>query len=224
MNLTVRHLSAGLLSVCISGVFLAGCFGKSPEENVKGSLENVVKIEENFKNEQKPLKDLETNEHKLFEEMMRLSMDDFEKIVSLSQDALKNVDEREKRMKSERESILKAKEEFDSAKESASKIRDEKIKEKAELAGAYMEKRYGAYENLYKEYLNAASLDKQLYTLTQDKNATIEDLEKQIDKINKSYEDVIKESEMFNQYTDQYNEAKKEFYQTAGFKEEKKEG
>lgn len=221
MNLTVRHLSAGLLTVCLSGVILTGCFGKSAEENVRGSMETIIELEDTFKNEQKPLRDLETNEHQLFEEMMGLSMDEFDKIVSLSQDALKSVNEREKRMKNERESILKAKEEFESAKESVSEIRDEKIKEKAELAGSYMEKRYVAYEDLYHEYVNAIRLDKQLYTLTQDKNGTIEELEKQIEKINHSYEDVIHVSETFNEYTEKYNKAKKDFYQAAGFKEEK---
>jgi DNA repair exonuclease SbcCD ATPase subunit len=202
-------------------VILAGCFGKSAEDSVRESLDNIVGMEETFKKEQKPLKDLETNEHKLFEEIMALNMDDFDKIVSLSQDALKSVDEREERLKKERESIMEAKEEFESARESASEIPDDAVKKKAELAGNYMEKRYLAYQKLYEQYTDAIRLDKQLYTLTQNKNATIEELEKQVDQINRAYEDVIKESESFNTYTGKYNEAKKEFYQAAGFKSEK---
>lgn len=67
-------------------------------------------------------------------------MDDYKKIVSLSNEALENVNKREEHLKLENESIEKSESEFEEAKKSAETIKDRHIKKKAETAADHMEK------------------------------------------------------------------------------------
>lgn len=78
-------------------------------------------------------------------------------------------------------------------------------------------KRYLAYDNLYKSYQDALGLDKELYKPLQNKDAGLSELKARLNKINKSYDAVLKQNERFNTYTTDYNKAKKDFYKAAGF-------
>lgn len=89
-----------------------------------------MELEEPFKQEQGSLKSLEKAESKLYEEMIRLNMDDFDRIAALSDKALKTAGNREKHLNSEKESIDEAKQEFEANKASAEKIEDQKVRKK----------------------------------------------------------------------------------------------
>ncbi|MFO6495259.1 MULTISPECIES: YkyA family protein [Bacillus] len=217
MKSSTLRVPAVLAVFCAAIFLLAGCLWKDPVSSLHGSLEKIVELEKPFKKEQASLKSLEKNESKLYEEMIRLNMDDFDQVVKLSNQALKNADKREAHLQTEKESIEKAKREFEANKETAEKIGDEKVRKKAENAASYMEKRYKAYGTLYAAYKSAIGLDKELYKLLQNKDLELSKLEAQLKKINKSYDDVLKRSKDFNAYTKDFNQAKKEFYKAAGF-------
>ncbi|AAU23211.1 YkyA family protein [Bacillus licheniformis] len=222
MKFSNMRVPAGIVVFCTAAFVLTGCLWKDPVESFHGSLEKIVELEEPFKQEQGSLKSLEKAESKLYEEMIRLNMDDFDRIAALSDKALKTAGKREKHLNSEKESIDEAKQEFEANKASAEKIDDQKVRKKAENAASYMEKRYKAYDSLYGAYQNAIGLDKELYKLLKNKGLKLDDLEEQLKKINQSYDKVLKESKHFNEYTKDYNKARKDFYKAAGF--EMKEG
>lgn len=212
-----KRVPAGLAVFCMAAFLLTGCLWEDPVKSLHGSLEKVVELEKPFQKEQKSLKSLEQNESKLYEKMIKLNMDDFDQVVALSEKALKSAKEREQHLRSEKESIDKAKKEFEANKASAEKIDDRNVKKKAESAVSYMERRYQAYDALYKAYKNALGLDQELYKLLQNKELGLNELESQLRKINKSYAEVMKQSEHFNAYTKDYNKARKDFYKAAGY-------
>ena len=208
------------LKIWVSFLFLIvitiGCSsGPSPEEEVYATLENVVSLEESFKEQQDPLVELENSEKAIYDEIISLSMKDFDKIVSLSAEAIALVEERENRINNEHESIQSAKSEFETVGSHIEMIEDTDLKKEAEGLVELMNRRYSAYEDLYTNYTNALTYDKELYQLFQNEDLSIEILEEQINSINESYEEVIKANNQFNEITDTYNKAKVKFYENA---------
>ncbi|MER0467999.1 YkyA family protein [Bacillus cabrialesii subsp. cabrialesii] len=202
---------------CAMTLLLTGCMGKDPVDSLHHSLEKAAESEKPFQEEQKTLEELEAKENQLYDDVMKLNMDDYKKIVALSDEALENVSKREEHLKIENDSIKKSESEFEEAKTSAEHIKDKHIKEKADTAASYMDKRYTSYGSMYEEYKKALQLNKKLYKQLKDKDLTRDDLDQQIDKVNASYEKVLKYSGEFNEQTDKYNKARDDLYDAAGY-------
>lgn len=196
-------------------IFLTGCFGPSPQENIYATLENVVTLENQFKAQQDPLLELEKKETALYNEIMGLGMQEFEKVVALSKEAITHVENRKMKIEAEYESIMDSKKEFEKVSDEIENIDDEKLTRKAKELQSTMNNRYDTYEDLYQAYKLSSSLDKELYTILQKKELTIEELEAQIKKINDSYKKVMEQNEKFNQLTEEYNKLKIDFYEAA---------
>jgi chromosome segregation ATPase len=202
---------------CALSLLLTGCVGQDPLDSLHDSLEKVADLEKPFQEEQKTLEELEKKEHALYNDVIKLNMDDYKKIVSLSNEALENVNKREEHLRLENESIEKSESEFEEAKKSAETIKDRHIKKKAETAADHMEKRYAAYSSMSEEYEKAIKLDKKLYKLLKDKDLTLDKLEQQIEKANASYKKVLKQSGEFDVQTEKYNKAREDLYDAAGY-------
>ncbi|MBS2968801.1 YkyA family protein [Metabacillus sp. KIGAM252] len=208
------------ISAALSGSILTGCMGPSPSEQAYEALENVVSKESPFKKEQKPLLELEQKENKIYNEIIALGMKDFNQIKSLSGDALKLVADRKERVEAEQKAIADSEKAFKDAEEALGKIEDEKAKKEAAELKKLMHDRYNSYNELAQSYKSAIALDEELYKMFQNKDLKLEELEAHISKINASYKEVMELNKKFNDYTEQYNTAKKEFYQAAELKVE----
>ncbi|MFP7232224.1 YkyA family protein [Bacillus subtilis] len=206
---------------CAVTLLLTGCIGKDPVDSMHHSLEKAAESEKPFQEEQKTLEELEAKENQLYDDVMKLNMDDYNKIVALSNEALENVSKREEHLKIENDSIKKSETEFEEAKTSVEKIKDKRIKEKADTAASHMEKRYSSYSSMYEEYQNALQLNKKLYKQLKEKDLTRDDLDQQIEKVNASYEKVLKYSGEFNEQTEKYNKAREDLYDAAGYQVKK---
>lgn len=202
---------------CLFVTLLAGCFGPSPEEQIYTTLEEVVKLEGDFEKQQAPLLELEKKESEIYNQIIDLGMDEFNKVVELSKEAVTLVEDREAKIDSEYESIMASKKEFESIDEQIEQIEDKDLLEKANQLKDTMDERYSAYEELYKLYKNSITLDKELYTMLQKEDLSIEDLEAQTAKINETYQKVMEKNESFNKFTEQYNQEKMDFYKAAEF-------
>ncbi|MFY4773682.1 YkyA family protein [Metabacillus sp. RGM 3146] len=215
-----------LFGVCslfiLTALILSACSGNSPADKIYESLEKVVTLENPFKEQQKPLMDSEQKENQLYNKIVALGMKDYSQIVTLSKQALVLVDDREKRIEKEHDSMKNSHAEFKKAEAEMKNLDKADPKKKAEEIKQLMNERYNSYEKLYTSYKEAASLDKTLYTLFQKKDLKLAELEDYINKINQSYQKVIEENKQFNEYTKQYNEQKKEFYKAAGLKTDAK--
>ncbi len=204
---------------------LMGCKGgPSPEEKIYETLEEVVAVEKDFEEQQDPLVELEKKEKELYDEILTLGMKEFDQILTLSNEALTIVADRESKINNEHESIKASKKEFQKIDTFISEIKEDSLKEEADGLVSLMNERYGSYEELYSSYTEAIGHDKKLYEMFQNEELTLEELEQQINLINSTYEKVVAANEEFNKLTDQYNKAKVSFYKNAGlevvFKEE----
>ncbi len=198
-------------------MFLFGCNkGPTPQEEIYTVLEEVVVIEDAFKEQQNPLVELEKSEKELYDEIISLSMKEYDRIVTLSEQALGIVEERDSRIDHEYESLQNSKNEFQKVHELIEKLEEDTLKQEALSLVELMNNRYDSYEELYKSYKVAVSYDKELYKLFQQEDLSIEPLQEQINLINESYDQVIAANEKFNDYTENYNLAKITFYKNAG--------
>jgi DNA repair exonuclease SbcCD ATPase subunit len=198
-------------------MFLTGCnSGPLPEEQIYVHLEQAVKLETEFEEQQEPMTNLEQKEKELYNQIIELGLKELEQIKQLSAEAIQTVDDRKEMLDQEYESIKQSKAEFDKINEIVTQIEDEELKSESDALIQTMEERYQAYEELYAAYSTSISLDKELYEMFQVEDLTMEALEGKINEINKSYEQVIQLNESFNTITTNYNNQKKSFYETAG--------
>lgn len=215
-SVSVFRKSIGVfIIICL---VLTGCFNKqSPEEKIHETLEKVVEAEKDFVNQQDPLVDLEKKEKEIFEQIMKLGMKEYDQIVKLADKGIKLVDERKNRINIEQASLVTSKEEFVKVEKIINEFEDKKIKKQALKLNNIMLKRYAIHDDLYKDYKKGLEYDKELYDLFKNKDVTLDQIEKQITKINDAYEKVLKENEAFNKQTELYNKEKLIFYRQAGF-------
>ncbi|MBN6889209.1 peptidoglycan hydrolase CwlO-like protein [Cytobacillus horneckiae] len=205
-----------ILLLILMSFVMSGCINKEPEQKMYDALEKVVAAEQVFKEQQDPLVQIEQQEKKIYDEIISLSMKEFDKIKKLSNEAIDLVEQRKAHMEKERESIVQSKQEFEKTEDIINSFDDSTLKKTAEDLYGIMTERYDVHDELYTNYIASIELDKELYELFKQEDVTIEQLEAQIAKINDSYEKVLNDNEQFNVKTEEYNEAKLNFYKEAG--------
>lgn len=194
---------------------LSACSGESVEEKIHTHLEEAVTLEEDFKAQQSEITDLEKQEQEIYKQIIDLGMDELDKIIELSEEAITIINERKEKLDIEKESITKAEEEFQSIESLLDDLEEETVKTKAEEMFQTMINRYNSYEELYNAYTESLEYEKELYTMLQEKELEQETLNEQIAKINESYEEILSANDQFNEHTIAYNELKQEFYEAA---------
>jgi hypothetical protein len=190
--------------------------GPEPAEEIYNHLEKAVLLEEVFEEQQAPLVELETKEQKLYDEIISLGMAEFDRIKTLSNEAISIIDERKNRIEKEYESLKASKQEVEFILPIIDGMEETELKQQAQSLYDQFIKRFESYEELYQAYSTALSYDRTLYEILQTEELTLEQLENQITKINESYETVVTENDAFNKLTEQYNEEKKTFYSESG--------
>jgi len=198
---------------------LSACGFKSPTEKMYDKLEEVVSIEGGFEEQQEPLVTLEKEEQGIYNKIINLSLDEMDEITKLSDQALNSIANRKEHMEKEEDSIMKSKEKFETIKEDIDDLDEEKdkdLKKKAEDLYQTMIERYKVHDDLYANYINGLEQDKKLYEMFKQEDASMEDLEAQVKKINETYQKVYDNNEKFNELTKKYNELKIDFYKKAG--------
>ncbi|MGD6941699.1 YkyA family protein [Cytobacillus gottheilii] len=215
----MNKLKSGMwISVLLmSMVLLSGCLNsETPAEKMHTVLEDAVAAEKGFEEQQTPLVELEKQEKELYDQIIALSMKEFEEIQKLSDEALASADQREEHMNEEKQSIDASKEEFQKIPDLIEEMEEEELKSEAQQLYDTMMDRYELHDTLYNQYSEALNNDKQLYELFKTKDLQLEQLEEQITLINDSYEQVLETNKKFNEKTADYNEIKLSFYQAAG--------
>ncbi|MGE7760827.1 YkyA family protein [Peribacillus sp. NPDC097895] len=201
-----------LLSLAI----MTGCFNGSPEEKIHKILEKTAEKEGDFNENQVPLNELEKKEKEQYEKIIKLGMDEYQQIIELSDEATKNIDEREDIIEKEQSSMQSSKEQFKKIDEQIGKIEDEKIKKEATEMKKVMSERYSTYDDLYDAYQQSLVYDRELYELFKKEDLKMDELQGQIEKINNSYTKVLKANDQFNALTEKSNQKKESFYDSSG--------
>jgi DNA repair exonuclease SbcCD ATPase subunit len=206
-----------VLVTLVAALILSGCVGGgSPQENIYNVLEETVKKEKGFEKVQEPLVELEKKEQEIFKKVIGLGMKEMDQIKELSNQALENIEKREKYITNEVDSMNEAKKEFEKVNEYIGKIEEDSLKNQAKKLQEIMEDRFENHEQLAKSYKEALEKDKKLYEMLKKEDLTMEQLQKQIAEINKTYEEVLSINKKYNDKTDQFNNEKLSFYKSAG--------
>lgn len=216
--------SSFLLLLAIGSLILSGCVKSTTVDEIHALLESVVELERPFEEQQDPLVELEKDEKEIYSQIIALGMKEFDKIVSLSNEALQIVEKRREHMELEEESIQASKNEFEKLIPLIDELKDEELKKKANELNETMMERYKTHDTLYDNYIKGLEYDTELYQMFQKEDLSLEQLEGQITKINETYKVVLDSNKTFNEYTKKYNDIKFEFYKQAGIEasEEKK--
>lgn len=194
-------------------ILVVGCTKVNPAEDIYHHLEKAVSLEAAFEQQQEPLSKAENDEYELYDQILGLA--DLEEIKVLAAKAEELAVSRKSMIETERDSIDDAFQEFLQITPIIEKIEKEELLKIANELVAIMDKRYQTYMELYNEYKIAIDLDLELYQLIQKEDLTIDELEAQHEKVNSSYEIVNGFKDQFNQYTIQYNDLKRNFYDLA---------
>jgi hypothetical protein len=198
-------------------VILSACSNQNTTvEKMYDVLEKVVNSEKVFEEQQDPLISLEKKEKDIYDQIIGLGMKQYDQIVKLADEAIKMADERKVHMKQETESLKDSEKEFKKVADIKNDIEDPALKKQANELYNIMMKRYKAHDVLNKNYSEGLKNDKELYGMFKKKNFPLEDLEAQVNKVNKTYEKIFAANEKFNTLTEQYNAKKLSFYQKAG--------
>lgn len=198
--------------VLIALITVVGCSSQSPEEKIVQHLEETIVLEKTFEEEQEKINSLELKDEELYNEIIQLDMDQYDKIVELADQAITYLDEREEHLQVEKESIELSKDEFLKIEKEIDKLTGEN-KEYGEKLFTAMTERFAAYDNVYDSYSESIELTKKLYQLLQEEEVDKQEVTSLITKVNNSYEAVFEANDEFNSKTDNYNELKKKFYQ-----------
>ncbi|MGM8366224.1 YkyA family protein [Virgibacillus sp. W0181] len=196
-------------------LFLSACGQENAIDKMYNHMEETVKLEKGFEEQQSEITKLEEKEKELYNEIIELGMDDFGQIVDLSDEAIDTINKRKEKIDQEKESIQASKEEFLKVEKLIEDLDEEDIKNKAQEMYDEMVTRYESYDEIYSAYTTSLNLEKELYTMLQKEDIEQDELISQITKINESYKKVLEANKQFNEQTVTYNNLKKEFYSMA---------
>ncbi|MFB1081268.1 YkyA family protein [Jeotgalibacillus sp. JSM ZJ347] len=201
---------------CFSAIILSGCvFGTPAEQEISEKLEAAVAAEEGYVSAQNDLRELETEEQQLYDEIMSYSMEEFEQINSLADEALSNLNEREEKLSEERAAIESSEEEFAGVADLTADLDSEDLKQHVDSMIETMNNRYLAHDELSSAYETGIDLNRELYQLLKNEELQLEELEGQITSVNEQNAVIIEANSAFNDLTNKYNELKAEFYDMA---------
>ena len=95
-----------LLTIGLFLIILSACSGGRVEEQIHSHLEETVVLEQEFEAQQSEITELEKQEQEIYAQVIDLSMEEFDEITELSQEAIKIIEERSEKIDAERESIV----------------------------------------------------------------------------------------------------------------------
>ncbi|MGM8214315.1 YkyA family protein [Bacillaceae bacterium W0354] len=209
-----RLISSSILVLLI--IALAACSDKhNAAEDIYPHLEKSVELEDAFKNAQTELVALEEEENELYSQIIEINMNELDQVKDIADQAITTAGKRQKLIDQELESIKASKNEFDSINEFIEQL-DEEPKQFANEMVEMMNNRFEAFENLYQSYITSIEEDIKLYELLKDDELDKETLDEQVERVNQSYRTVKEHHQDFNDYTKQFNELKRKFYDASG--------
>lgn len=201
--------------LCMPLLIISACNNQTTSEKIYTHLEEAVKLEKEFEDQQDLITDLEVKEQEIYSQIIDLGMEEFDQIVELADQAIDIIKERETLIENEMNSIEASKEEFIKIEPLLEELEKGEIRDKGKEMFEVMISRYSSYEELNKEYLNSLQKEEELYENLKEEDLEQEQLTDQINQINDSYQQVLKANEDFNYFTIEYNDLKREFYNLA---------
>ncbi|MFB7121804.1 YkyA family protein [Bacillus tropicus] len=209
-----KAILIGILSIGLLG----GCLGAKPEEELYVAFEKAADQEKALSDDIKKLEQLETKEQELYNQIIQKGKENNEEAITQIEQAVANVNEREKVLNNEANVLEKAKKEATSVFNYINKIEDEKLQKQAKIVADAYENRYEAFLKMKESYKKSLIIERQLYEKLKDKETKLKEIGENVKDYNVLSEETLKEKEKFNQYTIEYNKEKLSFYKGAKIK------
>ncbi|HDR6289646.1 TPA: YkyA family protein [Bacillus cereus] len=191
---------------------LSGCFDEKTKENLLVAFENATKQEKSLFEDAKKLETLEKQEQELYTQIITEGKENNDTVAQKLDQAVSNVDEREKILNNEKETLGKAQKETKSIQSSIDKIENKKIQKQVEKIAEAYKNRYDAFQKMYEIYVKSMAIEKDLYAKLKVKETSLKEISEKVTEVNTLTEEIKKEKEQFNRYTKEYNEEKLAFY------------
>ncbi|MEH7153009.1 YkyA family protein [Bacillus thuringiensis] len=204
----------GILSVGL----LVGCLDAQPEQELYVDFENAANQEKTLFDNTKTLEQLETRSQELYNQIMQEGKEHNEAVIPKIEQAILNVDEREKLLKLEKDVLEKSQKKVASVRDYINKIEDKKLQTQAKRVEESYRNRYEAFQKMNEKYTKSFKVEKELYGKLKDKEIKLKEINETVTSVNMLNEEILKEKEKFNQYTKDYNEGKLTFYKAAKIK------
>ncbi|MBO1627018.1 YkyA family protein [Bacillus arachidis] len=217
------YRKVAFIAILLIGL-LVGCLGAKPEEELYVAFENAANQEKTLFDNVKIFEQLETKAQELYNQIIQEGKEQNEAVIQQIEQAVINVNEREKLLKTEQDLLEKAQKEVKSVHSYINKIEDKKLQKQAKKVAEVYANRYEAFRKMNESYKKSLILEKELYEKLKDKETKLKEISEKVKAINILNEETLKEKEKFNQYTKEYNEGKLAFYKAAKIKiKEKKQ-
>lgn len=204
---------AAAAAIFSSVLFLGACSGSTPEEQLDNVLNDTFEAENEYREAQVEMEQLESNEQQLFESIMALTQDEQEEVRDLAQQAIDSVDERLALLETERNSMDEAQENFSEIDSVIEETDDQEISSDLNALKEKMQERFDAHENFAVEYEEMSTRQRELYELLQDEETELQTLQAKTAEVNEQNTAVQEAVTAFNEHTEQFNEMRTQLIQ-----------
>src|SRR5690625_4955633 len=196
------------ISMLITMIFLSGC-SESVEESIYNNLEETIEIESSEASEK--ISQLEKQDKEHLDTVISFNEEELDKIKDKADEAIKVNEDLKEALNEEETNFKEAKEKFEKSEKQINKLEEETEKELGLEMYEVMMNRYDTYDKLSDIYDKAIEEKIDFYNLMKE-DVKEETILEQVEVVNKNNEEIINLNNKMNEYTETYNELKKEFY------------
>ena len=191
-----------------SVLLLSACSGSTPGEQLDTVLKDTFEAEQEYRQVQSELEELEQTEQETFESIMGLTQEQQDEVITRAEEAIASVDERLALLQTEKESIESAEETFKEIDTVIEEVEEEDIKNDLEALKTKMQERFEAHADFAAEYEELAGLQKELYEMLKGEETDLQTLQEKTAEVNEQNTIVQDAVTVFNEQTKQFNEMK----------------
>lgn len=193
--------------------FLFACQSENIDEKIYEHLEKTADHEASLQTIREQMAQLESDEHTLYTELIDEPLDDHELIKDYIIEAERLIDERKELLEAEKEQMDLSREEFIKVEELMEQIDEKKVRQSADEMYGIMMHRYELYDEWYESYILRLEREAKMYQLFLEEKIDFEEINKQVESVNETYDKAQIILDQFSEQTESYNNAKRNFYE-----------
>ncbi|PFZ79978.1 YkyA family protein [Bacillus toyonensis] len=202
----------------LSVTLLSGCLGQIPEEKLYVAFESATKQEKTMFEDTKKLAELEKQGQELYTQITIEGKENNQVVKEKLDQAIANINDRKKVLEKEKATLENAQNEVKSVDKYIKKLEDKKLQEQAEKVQDMYKNRAESFNKLHDDYKKSLQLEQELYKMLQAKDEKLKSINEKVKMLNQSYEQILSNKDIFNKYTNEYNQKKLAFYKQANIK------
>ncbi|MCM3610683.1 YkyA family protein [Planococcus sp. MERTA32b] len=191
-----------------SALLLSACSGPSTEEQLDSVLKDTFEAENDYRDTQSEMEELETSEQEKFESIMALTQEQQEDVRTNAEEALASVDQRLELLETEKASMDSAEEAFQEIDTVIEETEDEELTNDLTALKTKMHERFDAHEEFAAAYEELAAEQKELYEMLLNEETELQVLQEKTVAVNDKNKEVQNAVTAFNEQTEQFNEMK----------------